>query len=91
MGKYAPLAEKLSRLMNDRVKLRFADIDGLVGGLPPSARLDRTWWGNTTNRTRVQARAWMTAGWRVDLVDLTAQQVVFIREGGASLGKATCG
>lgn len=91
MGKYAPLADKLSRLMHDQVMMKVADIDGLVGGLPPSARADRTWWGNTTNRTRVQTHAWMGAGWRVERVDLTTGHVVFVRDGGAGLGRQTHG
>jgi hypothetical protein len=29
--------------------MRFAEIENLVGGLPDSARLHRTWWSNGSN------------------------------------------
>jgi len=72
----------LRSLSTARATVMFEDIDGLVGGLPPSARADRTWWGNTLNPGRVQAHAWLGAGWRVDRVDLIAQEAVFARDTG---------
>lgn len=55
----------------------FAEVDGLVGGLPPSSRRNRTWWGNS--RRRSQSKAWLGAGWRVDGVNLTSEWVTFAR------------
>ena len=80
MAKYDALADHLADLGTDRVTLSFDEIDAVVGGLPPNAKADRTWWGNTTNRTRVQAHAWMGVGWRVERVSLTRKEVVFGRE-----------
>jgi hypothetical protein len=80
MAKYDALADHLADLRTDRVTLGFDEIDGVVGGLPRNARADRTWWGNTTNRTRGQAHAWMGVGWRVDRVSLIREEVVFERE-----------
>lgn len=77
MSKYDPLAQYLRRLTTSSVTLTFREVDAIVGGLPASARTDRTWWGNTTNRTRTQAHAWMGAGWLVDTVNFTANQVTF--------------
>ena len=83
MAKYEPLGDLLASLESDRVTLRFNECASLVDGLPPSARADRTWWGNTTNRRRVQAQAWMGAGWLVEQVNLIAEEVVFVRDSGA--------
>jgi len=79
MAKYDALAAWLADQAGVRVAVAFSELDRLVGGLPPSARTDRTWWGNTTNRTRVQSRAWLAAGWQVEHVDLIREQVVFTR------------
>jgi hypothetical protein len=58
--------------------MSFRRLEDIIGApLPPSARHDRTWWGNTTNRTRVQAHAWLTAGWMVAAVNLRAELVTF--------------
>jgi len=80
MAKYDALVDLLAGLGTDRVTLSFHEIDAVVGGLPPNAKADRTWWGNTTNPTRVQAHAWMGSGWTVERVSLTTEEVVFVRE-----------
>lgn len=80
MGKYDALAEHLSRIPPDEltVTFSFADIDRIVGGLPPSAYRIRQWWANDS---KVEARAWRSAGWHVDAggIDLNAQKVRFAR------------
>jgi hypothetical protein len=74
MGKYDPLSQHLSQATGP-VTLTFAEIDRLVGGLPDSARNYREWWANTASNTR--ARAWLSAGRRVETVNLTAETVRF--------------
>lgn len=80
MGKYDDLAEHLSRIQDDRltVTLTLAEVDRIVGGLPPSAYRIRQWWANDS---KVEARAWRSAGWHVDTggVDYNAQKVRFAR------------
>lgn len=62
-----------------RPALTFLRLEEIIGApLPPSARYDRTWWGNTINRTRVQAHAWLNAIWKVDAVDLDRGTVTFV-------------
>jgi hypothetical protein len=76
-GKYEPLAHHLRAAAADgqtQVTLSFGSMDRLVGGLPPSARRQRTWWGNSSHG---QALAWMAAGWHVSSVDLPGALVVF--------------
>lgn len=79
MPKYDALADWLFAQHGMRALTTFDDLDAVVSRLPPSARTDRTWWGNTTNRTRVQAKAWLSSGWKVESVDLITGQVAFVR------------
>ncbi len=81
MAKYRGLGDWLSGQHGSQVSVSFANTDRLVSLLPPSARADRTWWGNTTNRTRVRAHAWLGAGWQIDHVNLLEEQVTFVRNG----------
>lgn len=62
-----------------QVPLTFHEIERLIGGsLPPSARENRSWWGNDSTR-HSQAEQWLSAGWRVDEVDRERGRVVFAR------------
>ncbi|GAA1378448.1 DUF7662 domain-containing protein [Catellatospora chokoriensis] len=83
MSKYEALTAHLNGQPADthEVRMSFTALEQIVGPLPPNARQDRTWWGNTTNPTRVQAQAWQAAGWVVapQGVSLTAELVVFVR------------
>ena len=64
MGKYEPLGKYLSSQTADSCTLTFSDVEAIVGGcLPASARAHQGWWGN--DKTHVQARSWMRAGWKV--------------------------
>ena len=78
MGKYEPLSDLLRRSQNN-VSMTFADLDQLVGGLPPSAWNHRSWWGNTVNPAHVHAASWVTIGWIADTVDLHAERITFVR------------
>jgi len=80
MAKYDALAKHLAGVPADErtVTFTFAEVDRIVGGLPPTAYRLRQWWGNDS---KVQARAWRSAGWHVDAegVDLNQQRVRFAR------------
>jgi hypothetical protein len=80
MAKYDPLTAVLQRQERDTIRMSFQRLEEIIAAsLPPTARSDRTWWNNTFNRTRVQAHAWLNAGWKVDVVDLTRETVTFMR------------
>ena len=83
-GKYEPLRRFLASLDGNQWSATFTDVERVLeGSLPRSARRDRTWWGNTRNRQRVQARlGWLAAGWKVRHVDPAGETVVFARVGG---------
>ena len=79
-GKYRPLFDYLASHDGDRVNAGFFEIDQMVtGGLPKSASAQRGWWSNSP--ARVQARAWLAAGFQVANVDLAATTVRFERRG----------
>ncbi len=77
--KYEPLRRWLqAQRFRSEITMGFADIERLTEGcLPASAHRHRAWWGN--NESSVQATAWMSAGWLVDVVDQRARQVRFRR------------
>jgi hypothetical protein len=77
VARRGPAAFACARSPCHLAAMAFADIEALVGELPASARLHRPWWANGTNQ---QARAWRDAGWRVQSVDQTREQVVFERD-----------
>jgi hypothetical protein len=72
--KYGPLSRHLSAASQPSTML-FAEISGLVGGLPASAYRYPAWWGN--DPTHVQARAWLDVGLQVETVDFDRQVVAF--------------
>ena len=77
MAKYSPLKEQLQRRSISPIEFAFRDIADWVGGLPVSAHRHRAWWAN--DRSHVQARAWLDAGWEVDEVCLQVGRVRFRR------------
>jgi hypothetical protein len=92
-GKYRPLLDFLAGQAESvsEVARTFGEVEALVGPLPRSAWQHRAWWANDS---KVQARAWRAAGWRVQSVDQSAGRVVFEREhdgrhGGAGLEMAS--
>lgn len=82
MGKYDPLNKFLrqSPTAKREVLLSFQQIESILRDrLPVSSHTYRAWWGNELNPDRVQANAWISAGWVVDTVDLQNQWVRFTR------------
>lgn len=80
-NKYQALHLYLRQQHEDTVTLTFAAIEAMVGTpLPPSARTQRAWWSNRS-RGAVQAVAWMSAGYHVQTIDLTSEQVTFYKPG----------
>jgi hypothetical protein len=73
---YSPLGVWLAARADRRVRMPFVDLERLLGRpLPASARRHRPWWGN--NDRSPQAKAWLSAGWRVATVDLAGGHVTF--------------
>lgn len=79
-GKYDPIQkwlESQKEAGETRLRVSFQDIERILGdALPESARTHRSWWGNDST-SHTQASAWMRAGWLVETVDLSAQEIFF--------------
>ena len=77
-GTYVALTVFLRENQASRVKLRFDELEEILGRpLPASARSHRPWWANTDGNS--QARAWLSAGWKVHRADLALEEVEFAR------------
>ena len=80
-SKYHPLYDLLRQSGQDELTLTFSAVEALLGAqLPVSARTQRAWWSNRS-KGAVQAAAWMGAGYHVEVLDLTAEQVTFRKPG----------
>lgn len=75
-SKYDALREHLAGQAGNEVAMTFAEIENLVGQLPASARIHRAWWANGANP---EAQAWRAAGWRVQSVNQSSEEVIFAR------------
>lgn len=80
--KYYPLYKHLKEAVGreEAVELTFDQVEAILQApLPASARKLRSWWANSEALTRVQAAAWMEAGYHVGSIDLEQERVVFTR------------
>ncbi len=80
-SRYARLAVYLQSLpqQQERAALTFEQIEALIGGpLPASARRHRAWWANDSV-AHTHSRLWLDVGWRVGIVNMTEERVMFIR------------
>lgn len=79
-SRYAPLHRHLASLGKDMksYEMSFDEITTVMGAeLPQSAQDHRAWWANTESHS--QALAWISAGWKVDGVDLPNRLIHFTR------------
>ena len=86
VSKYDALRDYLAGSGRREVELTYADIDRLVGGLPPGARDGLAWWSDDGVAVRhVQVRhGWGAAGYQIINIDLEAELVTFARQPGGS-------
>lgn len=75
-SKYDALREHLARETGAEIAMTFTEVEDLVGPLPPSARAHRAWWSNSSN---TEGQAWRAAGWHVQSVNQSDEEVVFAR------------
>lgn len=80
MAKYDPLKHELTRDGRLAIVMTFAEIERLVGPLPPTSHANQCWWGNAENHVRfyAQCKAWAEAGYCAS-ADLQAHTVTFQR------------
>jgi hypothetical protein len=75
-SKYDPLRRYLAERGGRPITLTFAQIDQLVGALPPSARLHQLWWRND-DPSHSHCRSWNDVGYTAH-PDFGAQKVAFL-------------
>jgi DNA-binding transcriptional regulator YiaG len=76
-SKYFPLFELLQKSTEDRLEMTFQEIEAILGRpLPKSARRSNAFWSNRS-KGALQAKAWMSAGYHVQGVDLDSGIVTF--------------
>lgn len=74
---YAPITRWLAQQDGDRVEVRFAELEEVLGqALPHSAHRLRIWWANSSSS---QGHAWLDADFKVVDVDFAKEQVVFTK------------
>jgi DNA-binding transcriptional regulator YiaG len=79
-SKYYPLFEHLHHSKQEAVTLTFTRIEALMDSpLPTSAFNKKNWWSNRDSSSALQAGAWISAGYKINSVDL-AQQIVTFRK-----------
>jgi hypothetical protein len=77
MSKYEPLTHKLKLVPYREWRTTFADLERTLGfRLPKAARSYRAWWSNNASNN-VMTKAWLTAGWRTEQVDMAGETLVF--------------
>lgn len=80
-SRYAPLHRHLAAIPKSTktYDLPFTEItEAMAAPLPQSAYDHRAWWANTESHS--QALAWISAGWKVDGVDLENRVLHLIRQ-----------
>lgn len=81
-GKYTPLENYLNELpINQReCALSFNQIEEILRiKLPDSAYENQKWWEHETEGNHVTQRAWTSAGWEINNLDVKSQKVKFTR------------
>ena len=81
-GKYALLEKYLRELPESKVTLSFDQIERILNDkLPSSAHEDRRWWDAVKEGNHVSPRAWSSAGWKVESLDVHEKWVKLVRVG----------
>lgn len=80
-SKYDGLGDHLAALGDDAITLTFAEVEAIVGPLPPYARRAREWWGASAKGRFQYAHAahWWRLGYAADRPDFAAGSVTFRR------------
>lgn len=78
---YQSVVDSLTGSGRSQVTCTFSELEERLGrGLPVLAYLSRDWWAN--DGVQEQSRAWVGAGWQVDVVYLAARVVTFVKRSG---------
>ncbi len=85
MTVYKPLADYLATCPGDQLELSFPKLEQILGfRLCHSALTYKAWWSNGLTSPSSQNTSWLSAGWKVNHVDLQGKLVTFTRSGASS-------
>jgi hypothetical protein len=85
MGKYEPLQSFLTAERAEELPMTFAEIERIIGqSLPPAAFNHRPWWSNNASNN-VMTKAWLSAGYKTERVDMEGRKLTFVRAPGGKL------
>ena len=77
-SKYYPLFEHLQKCHEEETTLTFREVEAIIeNSLPASAFNRKNWWSNRDSDSALQAKAWVSAGYHIESVDLTQKTVIF--------------
>ena len=77
-SKYYPLFDHLQTCNQEALTMTFATIEAVMdNSLPASALSKKNWWSNRDSASALQAKAWVSAGYHVESVNLAQQTVTF--------------
>jgi hypothetical protein len=78
MAKYEPLTEFLKSKGGREIRLRFDEIERIIGEkLPEKSKRHRAWWSNNPSNS-VMTKAWLDAGYKSAQVDIAGERVSFV-------------
>jgi hypothetical protein len=84
MGKYKPIARKLTQASNDELCISLSEIEDILQfKLPPSARKHRAWWSNSYKGNHSQAEGWISVGWETRDIDIKHERIRFVKTSAA--------
>jgi hypothetical protein len=78
MSKYDPLHNYLKERRFDEVPMTFAEIERVIGSKLPESQRYPAWWSNNPSNN-VMTKAWLSAGYRTERVDIAGRRLVFKR------------
>jgi hypothetical protein len=81
-GKYSPLEQYLRDTPRNQkeVTLSFEQIEKIIRSkLPSSAYGYPQWWEHATEGNHLNTRAWTSAGWRIENLNLEQKWVTLVR------------
>lgn len=80
MSRYEPLRNRLLSLTVSSVRMKFSDIEEIIGrDLPASARKYPAWWANNDQGGKRHSKGWLHVGWRAEDLALEMEEVTFIK------------
>ena len=83
---YSALAVYLRTIGTLTLRMRFADVEGITGKLPPSSKTIPQWWENDPGKPQAR-EGWLCAGYETTSVSVKEQSLEFARSARPGRGR----